>query len=160
MDKSEREYNEWLDGAMDEKTRTEYEAELSASERAEADKWAMIRGALREETVPALKHPDFLNSRVLEEIRREIKPERRPLPSLRPLFGWGLAAAVAAVVLGTVFLRQEMGISSEDRFFSQVLSTRVADPSLSVTSFKAPDKRGVVIWIDGTDYIPPTQTVQ
>ena len=33
-------------------------------------------------------------------------------------------------------------------------------PRLSVSEFRAPDERGVVIWIEGADYIPAENSVR
>jgi len=126
--------------------------------------WEKTRKLLREHlTVPALEHPDFINSRVLEAIRRDLPEKSRPPKSLFSLvrLAWaGAAMLVAAAAVSMLFLPQDAGLRSEGEFISQVVDARAAMPQLSVTSFRVPDDRGVVLWIEGSDYIPANQPVQ
>jgi hypothetical protein len=123
--------------------------------------WSKTKSLLREHlTAPQLEHPDFVNQRVLEEIERLRK---RPPPAIFPLrwLAWsGVAAIFCAGLLTVTFLPREAGRRSEADFISQVISARAEIPQLSVSEFRVPDERGVVIWIEGADYIPAENSVR
>ncbi len=123
--------------------------------------WGKTRPLLRAHlTAPGLKHPDFVNSRVLEEIERQGKratPERLPL---RWLAWSGVFALFLAAILTAVVLPEQAGRRSDAEFISQVISARAEVPQLSISEFRAPDQRGMVIWIQGTDYIPAEASVR
>ena len=59
-----------------------------------------------------------------------------------------------------VFLPREAGRRSDSEFISQVVSARAEMPQLSVSEFRVPDESGVVIWIEGADYIPAENSVR
>lgn len=159
--KNFKKYLAWQDGAMDARERGRFEAQLSSEERGEAEQWAAIRQALRAQETPPLAHPDFLNARVREAIEKSAATSRPPaLLSLKPLLGWSFALIAAALLLCVVWLPQEMGTRSEEEFISQVIEARAGTPQMTVSSFRAPDSRGVVIWIEGADYIPPEDPVR
>jgi hypothetical protein len=84
-------------------------------------------------------------------------------PLLLPLAGFvrgGLAALAAAALLALAFLPGSLPPRSGDHFVSKVLSARAFDDHMSVSSFAAPDGRGVVIWLEGVPSIPPGETVR
>ena len=124
--------------------------------------WARTKSLLREHlTAPQLEHPDFVNHRVLEEIERLQRYVRaRRLFPLRWLAWSGAAAIFCAGLLTMVFLPREAGRRSDSEFISQVVSARAEMPQLSVSEFRVPDERGVVIWIEGADYIPAENSVR
>lgn len=123
--------------------------------------WAKTKALLREHlTAPRLEHPDFVNSRVLEEIERQRKTPQAALFPLRWLAWSGVAAILGAGLLTIIYLPQETGRRSESEFISQVISARAEIPQLTVSEFGAPDDRGVVIWIEGADYIPAESSVR
>jgi hypothetical protein len=123
--------------------------------------WAKTSSLLREHlTASGLEHPDFVNSRVLEEIERPGQRPRAALLSLRWLAWSGVAALLIAGMLTVVVLPQQAGRRSDAEFISQVVTARAEMPQLSVSEFRAPDKRGVVIWIEGVDFIPAEESVR
>jgi hypothetical protein len=123
--------------------------------------WARTKSLLREHLkAPPLEHPDFVNSRVLEEIERQRKTPRPSLFPLRWLAWSGVAAILCAGLLTMIYLPQEMGRRSDSEFISQVVSARAEMPQLSISEFGVPDERGVVIWIEGADYIPAESSVR
>ncbi|CAN5561403.1 hypothetical protein BH09VER1_BH09VER1_38880 [soil metagenome] len=126
--------------------------------------WAKTRELLRKHLVPVppLRNPDFINSRVMEAIERETreKAARPTLFSLRWLTATGLGALAAAALLMVVVLPRQYTPRNSEEFISQVVDARSGNPDLSVSSFKAPEDRGVVLWLDGVDYIPPEKTVR
>lgn len=123
--------------------------------------WAQTRSLLRAHlTTPPLEHPDFINSRVLEEIERSRRRQEKPYLPLRWLAWTGAAAILAACAISLLVLPHAMGPRTEEEFISQVLSSHTEDSSLSVTQFPASNTRGVVLWIEGAGHIPEEQTVQ
>jgi hypothetical protein len=123
--------------------------------------WARMRSLLLEHlTGPRLQHPDFINHQVLAEIERLGKHPRSGMFPLRWLAWLGSAAILCAGLLTMVFLPREDGRRSDSEFISQVVSARAEMPQLSVSEFRVPDGRGVVIWIEGADYIPAENSVR
>lgn len=118
--------------------------------------WEKTRQLLRENLpVPPLQNPDFINARVLGEIERTGRePVRQPLFSLRWLAFSGAGMIAAAVLLSIFLLPSQFPHRSESEFISQVIDARAGLPRVSVSQFHAPDDRGVIIWVEGTDYIP------
>jgi len=124
--------------------------------------WQKTRAILREHlTVPPLQNPDFINSRVLAEIEREDrKPSAAPGFSLRWLFWSGATALLTAGLLTALLMPHEFGLRNKEEFISQVVCARAETPQLSVSQFRAPGERGVVLWMDGVDYIPAEEAVR
>ena len=92
----------------------------------EDEEWARTKALLRKGlTAPRLEHPDFVNSRVLEEIERV---PMRKYPALLPLrwLAWSGAAAIfCAGLLTMLFLPLETGRRSDSEFnFPSRLGTR------------------------------------
>jgi hypothetical protein len=123
--------------------------------------WAKTRSLLREHLIaPRLENPDFVNSRVLEAIERRNKVGEPAMPPLRWLAWWGVVALLTAAMLTVVVLPQQAGRRSDAEFISQIVTARAEMPQLSVSEFRAPDRRGVVLWIEGVDYIPAEASVR
>ncbi len=124
--------------------------------------WQKTRDLLRKHlSVPPLQNPDFINSRVMAEIDRiDRLPVVAPRFSLRWLFWSGATALLAAGLLTGVLMPREFGLRNKEEFISQVVSARAETPQLSVSQFQAPGERGVVLWVDGVDFIPAEETVR
>jgi hypothetical protein len=124
--------------------------------------WQKTRSLLREHLdVPPLQNPDFINSRVMEEIERtgRLRPAA-PAFTLRWLFWSGATALLVAGLLTAVLMPREFGLRDKEEFISQVITARAETPQLSVSQFPAPGERGVVLWVDGVDYIPAEEAVR
>jgi hypothetical protein len=124
--------------------------------------WDKTKSLLREHlTARRLEHPDFVNQRVLEEIERLRKRPSPPVFFPLPWLAWpAVVAILCAGLLAVTFLPREAGSRSEAEFISQVITARAEIPQLSVSEFRIPDERGVVIWIEGADYIPAESSVR
>ncbi len=124
--------------------------------------WPKMRSLLKENlVVPPLQNPDFINARVMEAIERsEREPERAPLFSLRWLSFSGASLLAIALLISVFYLPSQFAPRSEGEFISQVIDARAGLPKLSVTQFQAPGERGVVLWLDGVDYIPADAPVR
>ncbi len=124
--------------------------------------WEKTRGLLRKNLpVPPLAHPDFVNSRVREEISRPGgRVPAEPADPLRWLAWSGVSALAAALVFSAVLLPGQFAPRSEGDFISQVIDARAGESRLSVTQFRVPDERAVVLWIDGAEFIPADDVVR
>lgn len=127
--------------------------------------WNPTRQLLREHlVVPPPDHPDFINSQVLAAIRREkawsLSAPASPTWSLGRLLWPGFATLAAAILLSVFLLPRDFAGRGSEAFISEVIAAQAMDPKTSVTSFQVPDEGGVVLWIEGVDYIPATHRVQ
>ena len=123
--------------------------------------WTATRSLLRKHlTAPRLEHPDVVNQRVLQELERLGERPRASAFPLRWLAWSGATAILCAGLLTLLFLPRDAGRRSDKDFISQVLSARAEMPQLSVSEFSVPEERGVVIWIEGADYIPAESSVR
>jgi hypothetical protein len=103
---------------------------------------------------PPSHEANFVRNRTLGEINQQ---PQRATPKMLPLrwLGWsGALSLLLAMGLIALVLPQQFERRSAADFNSQVIFARGNSPDLSVSEFQAPDHRGVVIWIEGADYIP------
>ena len=123
--------------------------------------WARTKSALREHlSSPRLHDGDLVNSRVVEEINQQPQSARPEMVSLRWLAWSGACSLLLAVGLTVLVLPEQIGWRSDADFSSQVISARAELPNLSVSEFQAPDQRGVVLWVEGANYIPAEVSVK
>jgi hypothetical protein len=123
--------------------------------------WARKKSVLRDHSSsPRLHDDDVVNSRVFED---PAQSPQRATPEILPLrwLAWsGAFSLLLAAGLTTLVLPRQPGWRSDADFSSQVISVRAELPKLSVSDFQSPDQRGVVIWIEGADYIPAEAAVK
>lgn len=159
MTKPDELYTQWLDGCADSGEAAHLEADPAA--RADRDAWRALRAVLVDElAAPPLPHADFVNAQVLEAIRRETRPIARPAGFLRRIVYAGIGSLVAAALLTLAFLPGVLHKPSESELISQVVSARAGNPRVFVSSFQAPDDRGVVLWVEGAKFISPAETIR
>jgi hypothetical protein len=122
--------------------------------------WLRARELLRKHLeVPPLQNPDFINSQVMNAIRHEERPARPPVSLFR--LAWaGAFMLIVALVVSVAFLPREFGFRDESEFISHVVAARAETSRLSVTSFRSPADRGVILWIEGSEYIPASEPVR
>ncbi len=166
MKNFEERYTAWLDGALDERERAEFEAELpdlAGALRERAD-WKNLRDLMRETFVPAaMPHADFMNSQVLAAIGRE-KPAAPPaatpwFPAGRLAWSGAFLLALAGL-LSAVIVPKISHTPGEDQFVSQVIAARAADPKLGAYAFAAPGGKGAVLWVQDAGYIPANERIR
>ena len=123
--------------------------------------WARKKSVLRDHLPSPRRHDaGLVNSRVVEEIEQQPK---RVTPEMLPLrwLAWsGAFSLLLATGLTALVLPRQADWRSDADFSSQIISARAELPKLSVSEFPAPDQRGVVIWIEGADYIPAEAAVR
>lgn len=78
--------------------------------------------------------------------------------------GWlawsGVFSLLLALGLAVLVVPEQFERRSGVEFRSQIISARAEFPTLSVSDFQAPGQRGVVLWIEGADYIPAEAAVR
>lgn len=145
--KSPSEWTRFLDR---EPVRPAWESDPGA--RREREKWEAIRAelpaALRP---PALSHPDFINTNVMEVIGRV---ERRSSGSPVLLWRWAFGCLAAALVLALVWVPEVLRPGASSGFGSQVVALHAVHPQISAAAFPVPGDEGVVVWLEGAPYIP------
>ncbi len=148
----------WLDGKLDADSAAEFEADPQAL--AARDEWKALRGLLVAELQPApMPSPDFVNARVLEQIERDARPVRKS-PQVQRLAFAGIFSLASAAVISLIFLPDSFRRPDDSEFISQVISASSGNPIASVSSFRIPDEPGVVIWVEGTKFIPPEESMR
>jgi len=154
MTNFESRFNRWLDGSLNEDERLAFEATLDEETLRTAKMWPTLQSTLRQSAseIP-LPHPDFLNSQILREIRREGTPP--PRAGLARLAWAGAFCVLAAALLTAIFLPRDTRDSS-----TTVVSASPANPSVSASAFQAAGGKSSVIWLDGVDHIPANERVQ
>ena len=166
----EEQYTAWLDGALDERERVEFEASLPDRDEAlrDAADWKKLGGLMRETLVPgAMPHADFLNSQVLAAIGREApapasatsSPAKRWFPIGRLAWSGAFLLALAAV-LSAVIVPRISRPSSGDQFISQVIVARASNPKLGAYAFAAPGGKGAVLWVQDAGDIPANERIR
>jgi len=166
MTNFEERYTAWLDGAMDERERERFEAELPDREAALGDAagWKKLSGFLRESMASKpMPHGDFLNSQVLASIRHETPAPPRPGKSRFPAgrLAWAGAFLLAAAALLSIFvLPSATRKTSNEQFISQVVKARADRQSPEAYTFAAPGGKGAVLWVGDAGYIPADERIK
>ena len=129
-------------------------AEAAAFEREHPDALAEKAGAARlgdvlraHSVAPAMRHADFFNHQILQQITPAPAPVKR---ALLPL--WRLAFASACCLFAVLGIYQTfVKAPARPRNFAQVLSVTAGDPSITAEVI---DGDGInVVWVDGLDYL-------
>lgn len=162
MKRFESLYNQWLDGQLDPEAEKAVRRKLGGDEAAEAERalHATACELLRENAAAAHPpHPEFINTSVLERIQRD-----DPLPvRSRPVRGFALAGGLltaAAIVLTAVILPQVNRPLTTEPLVTQLIEARTTEPGVYASTFRTPDGEGVVIWLEGVQYIPGSRQIQ
>ncbi|HVE17271.1 MAG TPA: hypothetical protein VNB29_11075 [Chthoniobacterales bacterium] len=161
----EEKYTAWLDGALEERERVEFEASLPDREEALRDRedWGKLRGVIRESLAPEpMPHADFLNGQVLAAIGRE-QPASRPARAWFPVgrLAWSGAFLLAvAAVFSAVILPNITRTPGEDQYISKIIAAHATDPKLGAYAFAAPGGKGAVLWVQDAGYIPANEGIR
>ena len=123
--------------------------------------WTGKKSVLRDHSgSPRLHNDDLVNSRVFEEFEQQPPRATREMLPLRWLAWSGAFSLLLATGLTALVLPRQAEWRGDADFSSQVISARAELSKLWVSEFQAPDQRGVVIWIEGADYIPADAAVK
>lgn len=158
----EEKFTAWLDGMLGGEELRSFENEHPSiqSERVE---FLKLKSLLKE-NLPRreLENPDFFNSQIVEQIRRETRPRAMRAPRRflgLPRIAWG---GLCALSLGFVlfFTMIPRGDFSDPRakYVAEVLNTRTADPKIKATV--ETEKNMTIIKLDGLDKLPSGQELR
>ena len=156
MKNIESTYNRWLDGNLDEAARRKFEATLDDETLTSSAAWPEVRQLLKESADEiTLPHPDFLNEQIRREIERDNVGASATVPLSRLLWA-GAFCAAAAVAFTLLFLP----VDRSGHAGATVFLAETPAPGISASTFRTPEDRGVVIWLEGMPYIPDGDRVQ
>jgi hypothetical protein len=122
--------------------------------------WARKKSVLRDHLSSSRLHDAGLVNPVAEKIEQQPPRATSEMLPLQWLAWSGAFSLLLATGLTALVLPRQADWQSDANFSSQVISARAELPKLSVSDFQAPDQRGVVIWIEGADYIPAEAAVR
>ena len=162
----------WTDDALPPDEAAAFEAQLPDINAARQQKsvWTNLRAGLKEVSVPPpefARDAGFLKSQVSRSVRAESCDAESgahrdtALPSIWRLVWGGCGLCALALVMAVIVISYNDGVPSETQFISQVIEARSANPERnSASSFRAPDGKGSVIWLENPGFIPAQQAIR
>jgi hypothetical protein len=165
----EEKWTAWLDGQLNGRELSEFEASLSDKAAAEAEKAdARKLGALlkRELSVRPLTNEEFFSHQLREGIMRESgEPSRESGGgrieastwwTIRRLL-WTGTASLAVFLIFTIFVMRDKNPAEESQYLTQILNARVdpvVSPNATISMFEAKQDRVTVLWTEGLQSLP------
>ena len=161
----EEKWTAWLDGQLNGRDLSEFEATLPDKAAAEAEKAeARKLGALlkRELGVSALTNEEFFSHQLRETIRESSVPsaEREARGSTWwtiPRLLWSGTASLAVFLIFTIFVMRDKNPAEESQYLTQILNARVdpvVSPNATVSMFEVKQDRVTVLWTEGLQSLP------
>jgi hypothetical protein len=161
----EEKWTAWLDGQLDGRELSEFEATLPDKAAAEAEKAeARKLGALlkRELGVSALTNEEFFSHQLRETIRESSVPsaDRKARGSTWwtiPRLLWTGTASLAVFLIFTIFVMRDKNPAEESQYLTQILNARVdpvVSPNATVSMFEVKQDRVTVLWTEGLQSLP------
>jgi hypothetical protein len=161
----EEKWTAWLDGQLNGRELSEFEATLPDKAAAEAEKAeARKLGALlkRELGVSALTNEEFFSHQLRETIRESSVPsaEREARGSTWwtiPRLLWTGTASLAVFLIFTIFVMRDKNPAEESQYLTQILNARVdpvVSPNATVSMFEVKQDRVTVLWTEGLQSLP------
>ncbi len=161
----EEKWTAWLDGQLNGRDLSEFEATLPDKAAAEAEKAeARKLGALlkRELGVSALTNEEFFSHQLRETIRESSVPsaEREARGSTWwtiPRLLWTGTASLAVFLIFTIFVMRDKNPAEESQYLTQILNARVdpvVSPNATVSMFEVKQDRVTVLWTEGLQSLP------
>jgi hypothetical protein len=161
----EEKWTAWLDGQLNGRELSEFEATLPDKAAAEAEKAeARKLGALlkRELGVSALTNEEFFSHQLRETIRESSVPsaEREARGSTWwtiPRLLWTGTASLAVFLIFTIFVIRDKNPAEESQYLTQILNARVdpvVSPNATVSMFEVKQDRVTVLWTEGLQSLP------
>jgi hypothetical protein len=148
-----------LDGMLGDEELRSFENEHPSIQQERAE-FLKLKNFLKE-NLPRreLENPDFFNSQIIEQIRREsgargLRASRRLLGL--PSIAWGglCALGFGFVLFFTMIPRGDFS-DPHAKYVAEVLNTRIADPKIKATV--ETQKNMTIIKLDGLDKLPSGQ---
>ena len=163
MKRIESLYNRWLEQSLDRSGQEEVIRELGGRSSAERERQlhAETRTLLRELCQPTEPpSPDFINAQVLERIAAERKAAVQREKSRRGFAIAGGLLTAAAVLLSAVILPQVNQPADSSEMVSRLIEAQTTEPGVYASTFRTPDGEGLVIWVEGAQYIPAERKIR
>ena len=157
----EEKFTTWLDGMLGGEELRSFEKEHPSAQREKAE-FLKLRGLLRENLRSRqLANPEFFNSQIMEQIRREAgstrgAPRRFFLGLPRLVWG-GIGALSVGFALFFTMIPREDSSDPHAKYVAEVLKTRTADPKVKATVENKKDEN--IIKLEGAGKLPPGQHV-
>jgi len=158
----EEKFTAWLDGMLAGEELRSFENEHPSIQMEKA-KFLQLKSLLKE-NLPRreLENPDFFNSQIIEQIRREtgaraIRAPRRMLGLPRIAWGGLCALSLGFVLFFTMIPRGDLS-DPRAKYVAEVLNTRTADPKVKATV--ETQKNMTIIKLDGLDKLPSGQELR
>ncbi len=155
----EEKFTAWLDGMLDCEEVQSFEKEHPSMQQDKAE-FLKVKRLLRENLHRReLENPDLFSSQIMEQIRLETGPARRPSRGLifgLPRLAWGgiCALGVGFALFFTMIPRGDFA-DPRAKYVAEVLKTRTADPKVKATVENQKDV--TIIKLEGLDKLPPSQ---
>ena len=152
----------WFDGLLAGEDLRSFENEHPTIQREKAE-FLKLKNLLKE-NLPRreLANPEFFNSQIMEQIRRETGARDRSSPQRLlglPRIAWGgLCALGLGFVLFFTMIPREDFADPRAKYVAEVLNTKAANPKVKATV--ETQKNLTIIKLDGLDKLPPGQELR
>jgi hypothetical protein len=152
----------WLDGVLSGEELRSFENEHPSIQEEKAQ-FLKLKSLLKENLPQReLANPEFFNSQIIEQIRREtaavgISAPRRLLGLPRIAWGGLCALSFGFVLFFTMIPRGDFS-DPHAKYVAEVLNTRTADPKIKATV--ETQKNMTIIKLDGLDKLPSGQELR
>jgi len=163
----EEQFTAWVDGKLTEAELAEFEKHLAEHPEAAEDKEAALQlGQLlrAHPTAPRLSNPDFFNHQLLEriavEMPRPVEKKRAFFWSLPRLAWTGACCLAISLALFKTTIPVGGGPVKHSNYFAQVVEAWPTNPNVSASTVYSPEDNVTVLWLDGLDYIPATNSLK
>ena len=160
----EEKWTAWLDGQLNGRELSEFEASLPDKAAAQAEKAeAKKLGELlkRELTAYPLTNEEFfshqLRERIVQESREPAGASVRRSWWTIPRLLWASAASLAVFLIFTFAVMHEKNPAEESQYLTQILNARVdpvVSPNATLSIFEVKQDRVTVLWTEGLQNLP------
>jgi hypothetical protein len=157
----EEKFTAWLDGLLGGEELRTFENERPSIQQEKAE-FLKLKSLLRESLHRReLENPEFFNSQIMEQIRRETVATTPTRPSFLglPRLAWGgiFTLSVGFALFFTLIPRGDFS-DPHAKYVAEVLKTKIADPKVKATVENQKDM--TIIKLEGLDKLPPGQDLR
>lgn len=168
MKTHEENLSAWLEGRLDGKELTDFEASLPAISAAELEQQseALKLGAFLKEHLGSqpMSNEEFFHHQLRNEIARDTTAAARPAATERKQSWWSIgrlawagATSLAIFALCTVFVMRDDNSVGQSTYLTQIINARVdpaVSPDATITMFESKEEKATVLWVDGLQSLP------
>ncbi len=158
----EEKFTAWIDGTLSAEELQCFEEEHPSVQQEKAE-FQKLKSLLRENLQHRdLPNPEFFNSQIMEQIRREegatSRSSSRFFLGLPRLVWGGIGALSAGFVLFFTMIPRGDYSDPHAKYVAEVLKTRTADPKVKATVENQKDM--TIIKLEGLEKLPPGQDLR